>query len=268
MRSQHFPMSKGAFDRMPRKLGWKHEYWDGQAHISPRWQSVTVTLAVQPRPVHASYTIRAVTAEDEPQLVTGYIAAFEDSFDFCDWELAKIHTAAREDVRKMLSGQRGRLLPASCLALDPHAATREEQLIGAALITHSDGHLPLLDIVFVVPQWHRRGVATTLLATVSNAMHAAGMPTLESHYMLGNAESRAWHQHFGFVEEPDLLLAKTYYHHAHYELHRREDLGDLLVSEREKLRAERDHWQARVDELEQLAHQLGMDAVMPSLRRP
>jgi hypothetical protein len=90
MRSQHITMTREAFELMPRKLGWKHEYWDGQAHISPRWQPVAVTCAVQPHSVHAECVIRPVTKSDEPQLVAAYVEAFSDSFDFCDWEPERV----------------------------------------------------------------------------------------------------------------------------------------------------------------------------------
>ena len=267
MHSQHIPMTWEEFEQMPRKLGWKHEYWDGQAHFSPRWQSVTVTCPVQRRPVQTSCTVRPVAESDEPQLVTAYVEAFGDSFDFCDWDLEKIQAAAKDDMRRMLSGQRGCLLPASRIAIDGQSTYEEEKIIGAALITQSEGQRPLLDILLVVPQWHGKGIATALVAAASNDLHANGVKILESRYLLGNVESRAWHQKFGFMEEPDLMLARTYYHYAQHELGRREKIGGFLEGEQEKLIAERDYWESRVEELEQISQQLGMEAVLPALRR-
>ena len=39
---------------------------------------------------------------------------------------------------------------------------------------------------------------------------------------MGNEESRAWHEKFGFVEEPDLMSAQLYYRHTVHELRRHE----------------------------------------------
>lgn len=254
-------MTMDAFELMPRKLGWKHEYWDGQAHISPRWQTVTVSCSVQPRSVSSPCPLRPIMESDEPQLVAAYIAAFSDSFDFCDWQPEKIISAAKDDVRQILSGQRGRLLPASRVAI------AKNNIVGAALITKKEGQPPLLDILLVIPHWHRKGVATALVAAAHNELDAFGVKTLESRYLLGNEESRAWHGKFGFTEEPDLLLAQLYYHHAKHELWRREKIRGLHGEERERLIAERERWRARVEELEALAQELGFEAVSPILRR-
>ena len=267
MRSQHIQMSWEEFELMPIKLGWKHEYWDGQAHISPRWQSVTATCPVQQRNVHAPCTMRPVTEQDEQQLITGYVEAFRDAFDFCDWDLEKIQTAARDDIRKIFSEQRGRFLAASRIAVETPSVTDKEKIIGAALITESEGQPPLLDVLFVVPHWHRKGIATALVSAASNALYSSQVKTLESRYLLGNEESRSWHQRFGFTEEPDLLLARTYYHHAQRELRRRETIGDLLEKDRTKLLTERDYWRSQVQALEQIALEQGMEAVLPVLRR-
>ena len=40
MRSQHLPMTVEAYHRLPWKIGWKYEYWDGQVHITPRYNIV------------------------------------------------------------------------------------------------------------------------------------------------------------------------------------------------------------------------------------
>jgi RimJ/RimL family protein N-acetyltransferase len=255
------------FELLPMKLGWKYEYWDGQARISPRGQAVAATVKTRPTPTRFPHTIRPVTESDEPQLVAAYIEAFADSFDFCDWELSKITEAAKEDIRKILSGQRGRLLAASRVATASPSETAAETIIGASLITGSDRQPPLLDILFVVPQRHRKGIATALVSAGSHDLYRAGVETLESRYLLGNEESRAWHQQFGFTEEADLMLARAYYHHAKHELWRREKIGGLLDEERERLVAERDRRHARVEELEALAKELGMEAVLPILRR-
>lgn len=255
------------FQLMPMKLGWKHEYWDGQAHISPRWQAVTATCPVQLRPVHTPCTIRPVTKQDEQQLITGYVEAFHDAFDFCDWDLEKIQTAARDDIQDILSEQRGRFLAASRIAVETPSAADKKNVVGAALITESKGRPPLLDILFIVPRWHRKGIATALVSAVSNALYSSLVKTLESRYFLGNEESRSWHQRFGFTEEPDLLVANTYYRHAQRELRRREMLGDLSEKDQAKLHIERDYWRSQMQALEQVAREQGMEAVLPALRR-
>src|SRR5262245_5381922 len=99
MNSQHITMTWEEFEQMPMKLGWKHEYWDGQAHISPRHQAVTVRISVKPRPVRSPCTIRPVAASGEPQLITTYVAAFSDTIDFCDWAPERIMAAAQDDMR-------------------------------------------------------------------------------------------------------------------------------------------------------------------------
>lgn len=255
------------FELLPMKLGWKYEYWDGQAHISPRGQVVIATVKTQPASALSPHTIRPVTASDEPQLVVAYIEAFADSFDFCDWKLSQIMEAAKDDLRKILSGQRGHLLAASCVATAPPSETAAETIIGAALVTGSDRQPPLLDILFVVPQWQRKGIATALVSTVSHELHHAKVETLESRYFLGNEESQAWHRKFGFTEEADLMLARLYCHHAKRELWRQEKIGGLLDGAYDRLVAERDRWNARVEELEALAKELGMEAVLSILRR-
>jgi GNAT superfamily N-acetyltransferase len=260
-------MTWEAFELLPRQPGWKYEYWDGQVHISPRHQVVTVVVAIQPRPVRAPCQLRAVTQGDAPQLVAAYIAAFSDTIEYCDWEAEKIQRAAQVNIRHFFAGQRGHPHLASHVAVDCAAEAAGEQVVGAALIIDDDREPPLLDMLFVVPGWQRQGLATALASAALNTLHSAGAVTLESRYMLGNVESQAWHQRFGFVEEADLFLAQSYYRQSQHELWRRQTLGDLADTERALLAAEVEHWQRRVTALQAIADQQGMEAVVPLLRR-
>jgi GNAT superfamily N-acetyltransferase len=260
-------MTWEAFELMARKPGWKYEYWNGQAHISPRHQVVTVTVTVQPRPVSAPCRLRPVAPDDESQLVAAYIAAFGDTIEYCDWELEQVKSSAHTNIRNFLAGKRGQPHPASHVAVASQSDTPGEQIVGAALIIDNDGKPPLLDMLFVAPAWQRQGLATALVAAALNTLHSAGVPTLESSYMLGNADSQAWHQRFGFVEEPDLFLAQAYYRQSKYELWRRETISDLTDAERDLLSAEVERWQKQVETLQTIADQQGVEAVAPLLRR-
>jgi hypothetical protein len=125
---------------------------------------------------------------------------------------------------------------------------------------------PLLSLLFVLPEYQRQGLATTLVSTVMNELHEIGVKTLKSRYMLGNVASQTWHRKFGFVEELDLILARLYYHHASHELWRHEQLGDLSEKERQALISEMEQWKSQVDELQRIADQKGMEAVLPLLQ--
>jgi GNAT superfamily N-acetyltransferase len=266
MRSQHIPMTWQEYELLPMKLGWKYEYWDGQTHISPRHNIVSVTVAIQPRPLRSSWVLRPVITTDEPELIAAYIAAYSDTMDFCDWEANQIEAAAQKDIGGFLAGKRGTALPASCVAVASHPETGHEIIIGAALIIAQEEATPLLDMLFVPPEWHRKGIATTMVSAALNRLHRSDERTLASRYVLGNEESRAWHQRFGFVEETDLSLVRLYYRHAQHELQRRQQFGGLTEKDREALTTEHERWKARVEELEAIADQQGMEAVLPSLR--
>jgi len=258
MRSRHIPMTMDEFNRLPRKLGWKYEYWEKCAHISPAHHVVTATIELTPRTINSPYTLRPVETGDEPRLVSLYIDAFKDTIEFCDWEPSKIAASAEEDIRGFYTGKRGKPLPASRVAVDAHS---DASVIGAVLIVERNGDehdfppggggtLPYLDILFIAPHRQRRGAAAVLVSTAMDELYRSGHKRLKSHYHLGNEASRDWHRRFGFKDEVDHFLAERYYRHAQYELHRRELIGDLTETEHRLLVAKVEKWKHRADELE------------------
>ncbi len=266
MHSQHFPMPVEEYEVMSWKLGWKYEYWDGNVHISPRQRIVTIKAQVEPRPVDERVTLRPVADNDEAALVDAFMTAFHDTIEYCDWPLENITSAARKNIWNFLRGKRGTPLPASRLALEVQPETGAEHLTGAALLTEQGAGYPLLDMLFVIPARQQQGLATTLVSAAVNDLYENGVTALESRYMLGNEASASWHKKFGFVEEPDLFLARLYYQHAYHELWRREKIGNPSKTERQKLFSEEQYWESQVKQLEKIAEEQGMEAVMPILR--
>ena len=117
----------------------------------------------------------------------------------------------------------------------------------------------LLDMIFVAPGWQRHGVAGALTAAALTTLHElGGYRTLVSRYHLGNAASRAWHQRFGFVDEPDLRLAQLHLRAAIHELHRLRELGERTPLTERQLIRERTRRQGEVKRLETLI-QLGRE---------
>lgn len=254
------------FELMPKKLGWKYEYWDGQAHISPGHHVVTVTVRTTCRPFMAPCKCRSLDNNDKSQLITAYIAAFGDTIEYCDWKPQRITESANDAIEGFFAGNRGNPDAASQVAVVSTAKTNKEEVVGASLLLENKGGQPLLDMLFVVPQWRRKGLATALVSITVNELYKAGIKTLGSRYMLGNNASRAWHQKFGFKEEPDLLLAKYYCHHARQELRRLEKIGELGEADRSRLKAEIEYWQSLAGGLGAMAEKEGMKVVLPILR--
>lgn len=283
MRSQHFPIPFEEFELLPRRLGWKYEYWDGQAHLSPRDQSVSVVLPVRPATATGRRSVqsggRTLLTTGEPirlgpampdgqrELVSAYIRAFRDSIEFCDWPEERIEEQARQDLEGFFAGRRGKPLDASRVALDVAAGSGEPRALGAALLLEVAPQTALLDLLFVVPGRQRRGLATALVSDAAEGLFRHGFRRFESRYHLGNEASRAWHLRFGFVDEPDLFLAESMLHHVRHEIWRREKLGAFVPDERASLEAELERWRAQVGTLESRARREGMEAVVPLLRR-
>ena len=79
MKSQIIPMTIDEFHTMPWQLGWKHEYWEGAARISPSYTAVaTVSIAVTPRLVAPPCLLRPVTEADLPLLYVNQICGQDE----------------------------------------------------------------------------------------------------------------------------------------------------------------------------------------------
>ena len=204
MRSRHIAMSWEAFELLPASPGWKHEYWEGAAHITPRSRFALMRLALERRDPGAALPLRALADADEAGLVSAYFDAFADTVEYCDWEADAIRRSARENIEAFCGGGRGDRLAASCLAIDPAVEDPAEGVAGAALLTRPGDGSPLLDMLLVRPRWQRRGLATALLSWSLGELHLQGDTILRSRYHLANEASRAWHRKLGFAQEPDL----------------------------------------------------------------
>jgi GNAT superfamily N-acetyltransferase len=264
IRSQRLPMRFEDWELLPYQPGWKYEYWGGCAHITPNHQTAVTVAPVTPRQVTAPCVIRPVCSDDEAPLLAVYLAAFAENQAFCDCTDAQMLDAARRDLRESFTGRRAPLLAAARVAVATD--TPDASRVGAALLSRDREYGPVLDLLFIHPTWHRRGLATALVASAMNALYQAAEQTLTSVYQLANPNSQAWHRAFGFVELPDLRYAQAYYRCARQELFRHEQQGLLTVERRAALQAEVEQWRVRVEELERLEETQGYHTVFP--RRP
>ena len=273
MRSLHLPMTWEEWERLPWRFGWKHEYWDGHAHLTPRQDHVHVRFGLRPRAVPAApptrLSVRPVEPTDARGLVRAFVETFEDGVEFCDWPAHKVRENARSNIAGFFAGRRGTpLLAASRLALG-----EEGDVAGAALVTGRETG-PTLDLLMVRPSFRRRGAATTaLVGAAVEELYARGVRgVLRSAHGVANEESTAWHRAFGFEEEPDLYLARLRRAYYAHEVSRHEagaggtgtaqEGGETLA----RLRSLYELWRRRAEELEEVARREGLEAVTPALR--
>jgi len=257
------------WERMPWRFGWKHEYWDGHAHLTPRQDHVHVRfgLGSSPRVIAvapARLSVRPVVpASEAPQeLVQTFIEAFEDGVEFCDWPAEKVDEHARRNITDYFAGRRGRpLLKVSRLALD-----EVDHIVGAALLGEREAG-PTLDLLMVRPDFRRRGISDALVGVAAEKLYAQGAAVLRSAYCVSNVESGLWHRAFGFQEEPDLSLARLRRMFFAHEASRHEGLETAEARrEHARLVSLRELWSRRAEELEEVAGREGFEAVMPALR--
>ncbi len=246
------------WDRMPWRFGWKHEYFDGHAHITPRHDHVHVRFrgSVSPVELPNGLSMRPVFPDDAPGLIEAFIETFEDGVEFCDWPEEMKHEHAENNITDFFAGKRGESLSASRLALEG------ENIVGAALLCRRDND-SVLDLLMVRPEFRRKGIARFLVsAAIGELRRRSGNETLRSAHHAANEESAQWHRAFGFEEEPDLFLAKMRRFFYAHEASRFPEESE----EHTRLEALRKKWSRRVEELEEIADREGFEAVAPALR--
>ena len=220
----------------------------------------------RPRDVDTDCLLRQPAESDIEALTPVYVAAFRETIEYFGHSQAQIAECRPAETSGIISrANTANPLRPSCLAIAPGSNPDEETFAGAAMITSTENG-PLLYLLFVAPQWQRRGLATVMVSAAINELHELGEKTLTSRYHIGNEQSMAWHQRFGFVEEPDLRRARLYLQQARVELWRREKIGHLTAEERAKLTVDLARWEAEVKKLEHLEGQEGSEAVHPTAR--
>lgn len=258
MRSLHIPMTIEEFHRMPWKFGWKHEYFDGYAHITPRHDHVHVRFSGEAPMTRLpdGMSMRPVFPGDAPGLVEAFIETFEDGVEFCDWTEAMIRDHAEKNITDFFAGKRGEPMDESRLAVEGN------RIVGAVLLCHRDDE-PVLDLLMVRPSLRRRGIARGIVGAAIGELRERGEGgNLRSAHHAANEESARWHRAFGFEEEPDIFLAKM---RRMFYIHESSRLEEG-TGEHARLEALREEWSRTVEELEEVADREGFEAVAPGMR--
>ncbi len=246
-------MSFDEFDTIERLLGWKTEYWDGYAHLTPRgmgvktrldFESVSVLKAISKDIGHPEFTFITPTPDHTQQMIDGYIASFINSVEFCGWPIADIFEEAHRDISLYFEGKRGKPLSASAIALDP----KTQQVIALSLISEKQ-QSARLELLYVRPLYQRQGIGTDLIHHSVRALRQQGYSQLTSRYHICNHHSCEFYHKLGFRDVCDRYYLRIYTSWLRNEIHRRESLR--MLSGIEEMKQEQKQLENKLETLEE-----------------
>lgn len=244
MKPKNLPMSFADYEVLAYPFGWKAEYWDGQARLTPREMGVTTRLNLPLSPIQKTtlrhHTLVPVDSTYAEQMIAGYFEVFADSVEFCNWPVENIQESAESDIRRYFEGKRGNPLPASVIALEPNT----QKLAGLALFALKAEQRPRLELLYVRSPFQRQGIATAMVTWGISHLIEADCHELFSAYHICNSESRQWHHKLGFEDVHSSLYIRLRLGWLNHEIGRREKLGTLTGLE--ALIQEREQWQSQI----------------------
>lgn len=246
------PMSFEAYEHMEHRLGWKHEYWEGAARLSPHESAVAQfrrrldSVLASRRLLHDGESPRRVHPDDAPALVELFVHAFDDAVEFSGWSQQDYCRHAHETVESFFGASDAPQVARPGLRESSFVIGSNAQLL-AALLVRSGRRGPVVEPVMVRPAYRRRGLASVLLAASIEALRNDGETVLLSRCHLGNTPSFVWHQNSGFEEVPGYFSATHRWHHhrrlaGHFELTQQPDKAA-------RAREQAEQWQAIAEKL-------------------
>ena len=219
------------FERLPRIVGYKHEYFDDRCVLTPRQRNCYAALNLERyRPLeprsdnHEKINVRPLAESDREHVADLCGPAFSRIPPFSSLTDEEQNAAGRDCMEFVRKGGDGPLLPeASQVAVDEHCNISGALLIvlkppgyridpwrndgwrepiDASAAQGKDGQ-PHIDWVFTHPWLLNRGIASAMLEQCVQVLRARGNKSLTSTYLLGNGESMAWHWRNGFELLPN-----------------------------------------------------------------
>lgn len=237
---REIPMSIEAFHRMPWRLGWKHEYFEDRAYLSPSYVSMEVYLPapswppeISGLPGEGSAQIRAVDAADAPELERLFFDAFRPSVEFIGYGDGDVRARAREALRAYFEG--GPHPQASRVVVEEHG------IVGAMIVIETDGN-PFTHLLMIHSARQRIGLGRALLSNVTAALRKRGCDVLRSRFFVANEPSCRWHGKVGFIEDPDFAATSHYRSFYRHELLRLQEDPNVDSGEFERVRHEFERW--------------------------
>lgn len=223
MKSPEIPMTIEEFELAEFPFGWKDEYCDGKAHLTPRSYGILMKMPVKNKKINNTVEISLLTETTVENLIELFFAAFYDSVEFCDYSQEDVKRAAAKNIKKFFDGKRGIPQLDLCrIAL----SSNKNKLIGACLISKYKFGFKN-EILFVHPNHQRSGIGTALVSIVLNELMKISEKLFWSEYHICNEQSRNWHEKLGFAEVPDIMTLRLRRNYLKNQIWRNEQLGDF-----------------------------------------
>jgi GNAT superfamily N-acetyltransferase len=211
-------MEIDAFLAMPHRLGWKHEYWDGAARLSPsgtavaRFEIDTSESGMRTGESKEVERPRLVSPADQVALAELHANAFDTAPEFAGFSREQLLDESRRSIGGLFAEVAASHRPRRRIAHPSYVIECGGRVAAAIILVAGDG-APLIEPVMVCPHWQRRGLATTLLRASVAGLRRDGVATLQSRCHLANEASMAWHVRNGFREVPSYFAASCRRHH-------------------------------------------------------
>lgn len=201
-------------------FGWKDEYYNGFAHITPRPHGVMMKIPVTKREIETNVEIEPISVAKTGELRKLFYDSFVDSVEYLNQTKRDVKAAAKEEIANFFEGKRG--IPQLELC---KIAVCDLQKVGCCLVSKFKFGYKT-EIIFVHPNFQRRKIGSALVADVMNALEKLGENLLWSEHFICNELSANWHRKFGFVEETDIMTAKFRRNYYRHETYRNEHFGN------------------------------------------
>ena len=208
------------FEVMPHRIGWKHEYWDGCAHLSPSNTAIAdFQLSIWPQsdairqakdfPIGKLRTPEPKDAYDLKQL---HSVVFESAIEYAGHDETNYQKSIAESIAAFFGTSPGRGFARGHLGYS-RVVELNGRLIAAMLVRHGRTDGFVVQPIMVAAEHQRAGIGKCLVDAVRIALGRDEHFQLNSRCHLGNADSMAWHRAVGFEEQPSMFAASHRAHH-------------------------------------------------------